>query len=137
MTLPVDVVRAYNEALFAGRANGASLDAIDPFITEHTVCMESPSVPWGGTWVGPEGFARMFMESDEYARANGGRDYEVTDLEQDYWADGPTVFHRIEISGRRPSGADVTATILELYRVDGETIASIEVFFFDPDTLVG
>jgi ketosteroid isomerase-like protein len=137
MDLPVDIVRAYNEALFAGRANGAALDAIGDFLTEDTVCMESPTVPWGGTWVGPEGFAQMFSASDEFARSHGGRDYEVSGLEQGYWSDGPTVFHRIEISGKRASGAEVSATILELYRVDGDKIASVEVFFFDPATMVG
>jgi hypothetical protein len=124
MATPLEIVTSYNEALFSGLATG-SFDGINQYLTPETTCLESPMLPWGGTWVGPSGFAEMFSFSGDFEIAS--------DITHAYWADGSTVFHRMSFEVT-VGGAEepTTVTSVELYRVEGDTIASIEVFFFDP-----
>ena len=124
MATPLDIVQSYNEALFAGLATG-STDGINEYLTDATTCLESPVLPWGGLWVGPSGFAEMFSFSGDFEIAS--------EIANSYWADGSTVFHRMSFEVT-VGGAEepTTVTSLELYQVEGDKIASIEVFFFNP-----
>jgi hypothetical protein len=127
MATPLEIVTSYNEALFGGIATG-SLDGINEYLTEETTCLESPTLPWGGLWVGPSGFAEMFSFSGGFEIAS--------EVEHMYWAEGVTVFHRMSFE-IQVEGTDETTTVtsLELYKIEDEKIASIEVFFFDPNIL--
>jgi hypothetical protein len=124
MATPLEIVTSYNEALFSGLAAG-SFDGINEYLTDETTCLESPTLPWGGKWVGPSGFAEMFSFSGDFEIAS--------DIVHDYWADGPTVFHRMSFDVTvGDDEAPTTVTSIELYKVESEKIASIEVFFFEP-----
>jgi hypothetical protein len=125
MPLPIDIVRNYNQALFGDLANGTT-GSINEYLTEATTCVESPALPWGGTWVGPEGFAQMFATPGDGFEMAGG-------LEESFWADGSTVFHRMSFDIAKKSGEKSSVASLELYEVEDEKISSIEVFFFDPN----
>jgi hypothetical protein len=135
----VALVRAYNDALLNNMGDLSALRAaIAPFLTDHTVCLEASSAPWGGTWVGVDGFMAMFSIGQE-AMADRYTESPETLFEPEddqYVVDGDIVMRRYVLavpgSSTQPP---ITMPCIERYVVTGERIDEIEVFFFDTAAL--
>lgn len=139
MNEKVALVRAYNQALSDNLTDLTALRAgLAPYLKEDTVCMEPASAPWGGTWVGLDGFMRMFtigarVIADRFADGLPGPGQpEAFETADEYVVEGDVVIRRwvldVPATASQPA---ISLPCIERYVVTGDKIDKIEVFFFD------
>lgn len=116
---PLEAVRAFTERLGRGE-----IDACKELIHPDLVFSEAPSLPFGGDWVGPAGFADFLAAVSTHYRV---RIAEIV-LEEA----GDRVLARV--SGTIESRAtrrSVPLDALDLYEVRGGLIARVDVYYKD------
>ncbi len=128
----VNIVKAYNDCLakFMGQPEPLR-EGLREFLTDESTCVEAPSLPWGGTWVGPDGWLEMFQRGTAAFEASplslGGPGVEDT-----YTVEGSTVVRRNCMTVvEEASGTSTDLLGVEIYEVGDGRIQSCNVYFFD------
>lgn len=114
-----EVVASFLEALGAGDLVGSS-----KMFAPDAVIDEAESLPFGGTWVGPQGFRDMVAQLNQSFRVKLG--------EPIVHSDGDSVFVEFTVS-LRSRLADATAAMsgVDIYTVRGRQITRLDVFYKD------
>jgi hypothetical protein len=140
----VSLVRAYNAALHGSMSEGDPEGiriAVEPFLTADAVCNETPALPWGGKWVGGQGFKGMFEAGlaafGSLVEATGQAPTASDPADDEYMALGDVVIRRYGMVFPVSAGDEpLNMVCLERYTVTGGLIAEIDVFFFDVPAMV-
>ena len=97
-------------------------------VDENAVWREAESLPWGGEWRGPDGFARLTREIDALA--------ELTVRGHEIVRAGDTVELRLDaVFTSRKSRRQVPMTVVEHYRVHDGKIYGADAFYKDTQTV--
>lgn len=98
----------------------AALEMVD----EDAVWREAETLPWGGEWRGPDGFARLTREIDTFA--------ELTVHGQEIVQAGEVVEMRLDaVFTSRKSGRQLPTKVVEHYRVREGKIYGADAFYKD------
>jgi ketosteroid isomerase-like protein len=93
-------------------------------VDENAVWREAESLPWGGEWRGPNGFARLTREIDVLAELTA-RGHEIVRA-------GDVVELRLDaVFTSRKSGRQLPMTVVEHYRVHDGKIYGADAFYKD------
>jgi nucleoside-diphosphate-sugar epimerase/ketosteroid isomerase-like protein len=93
-------------------------------VDENAVWREAESLPWGGEWRGPDGFARLTREIDVLAELSA-RGHEIVRA-------GDVVELRLDaVFTSRKSGRQLPMTVVEHYRVHDGKIYGADAFYKD------
>ena len=93
-------------------------------VDENAVWREAESLPWGGEWRGPDGFARLTREIDVLA--------ELTVRGHEIVRAGDVVELRLDaVFTSRKSGRQLPMTVVEHYRVHDGKIYGADAFYRD------
>lgn len=93
-------------------------------VDENAVWREAESLPWGGEWRGPDGFARLTREIDVLAELTA-RGHEIVRA-------GDVVELRLDaVFTSRKSGRQLPMTVVEHYRVHDGKIYGADAFYKD------
>ena len=93
-------------------------------VDEDAVWREAETLPWGGEWRGPDGFARLTREIDASA--------ELTVRGQEIVRAGEVVEMRLDaVFTSRKSGRRLPMTVVEHYRVRDGRIYGADAFYRD------
>ena len=93
-------------------------------VDEKAVWREAESLPWGGEWRGPDGFARLTREIDVLAELTA-RGHEIVRA-------GDVVELRLDaVFTSRRSGRQLPMTVVEHYRVHDGKIYGADAFYND------
>jgi uncharacterized protein len=114
-----DVIRSAWEAF--GRQD---LDGATANMEDNGEVVVPESLPWGGTYRGPEGFKEMlgsFMSQFEEFRPSPEGFFEAEDY----------VFVPLDVEGRSTKGRSISGRALWLYRLRNGKVVRAEIF---PDT---
>jgi hypothetical protein len=128
----LDVVKSYNAGLGANMGDWDAMRAhLDKHLTSEAACVEATSLPWGGTWVGPDGWLEMFQKGTAAFEASpltlGGPGVEDT-----YTVEGSTVVRRNCMTVIEEATGTATDLLgVEIYEVGDDGIESCNVYFFD------
>ena len=107
------------------RGGEAALAMVD----EDAVWREAESLPWGGEWRGPDGFARLTREIDVLAELTV-RGHEVVRA-------GDAVELRLDaVFTSRRSGRHLPMTVVEHYRVRDGRIFGADAFYRDTHAVI-
>jgi uncharacterized protein len=99
------------------------VDAAVSTTDENAEIVIPETLPWGGTYRGPDGFKEMIQKFlSEFESVNPKP---IAFLEAD---DGETVVVVVEGVGKTKSGNDLRGRSVWLYKVSGETLMSAEFF---------
>ena len=102
------------------RGGEGALEMVD----EDAVWREAESLPWGGEWRGPDGFARLTHEIDVLA--------ELTTRGHEIVRAGDAVELRLDaVFTSRKSGRQLPMTVVEHYRVHDGKIYGADAFYKD------
>lgn len=108
---------------------------LDRYLTGEAVCIEADSLPWGGVWTGPAGYADMFaVAEDLFVGLAASGENPAT-----MYVDGPAEYAacvdgrilRSYTLGIEVGGRTLKARSLEVYSFADGKISSIDVFFHD------
>lgn len=116
-----DIVESYESLMRAGDEHGAV-----GYLADDFVMYEPRSLPYGGVFHGPSGFAefRLIFQS-VWARVDRGDEWI-------YIQDGDRIARRAVVTGTtRTNGRVVRWRHAELFTVRDSKIVSLEVFYFD------
>ena len=119
-----DVVRSAWEGM-----RSQDLDAVAANMDDEAETVLPRSLPWGGTYLGPDGFKEMigqFMSQLEDFRPNPEAFLE---------ADDDHVVVPVDVQGRTNVGKDVSDHVLWLYRLRDGKIVRAELFADTASTL--
>ena len=98
------------------------LDAAVATTSDSAEIVIPDSLPWGGTYTGPNGFKEMitkFLSNFE----------EVNPVPQEFFeAEGDHVFVTVTGVGKTKSGNELSGNSLWLYKIDGGEIARAEFY---------
>ena len=98
------------------------------FVADDCVIREADSLPYGGTFHGPEGFVHLVHT------VFGQWDNFTLDI-RNVWTDGvDRMIHYSQISGSTPKGA-FTMPMVEYYKVVDGKMAEITILYFDTKRL--
>jgi hypothetical protein len=128
----LDVVKSYNAGLGTYMGDWDAMRAhLDGHLSPEAPCVEAPSLPWGGTWVGPDGWLEMFQRGTAAFEASplslGG-----PGVEDSYTVEGSTVVRRNCMTVvEEATGTSTDLLGVEIYEVGGDLIESCNVYFFD------
>jgi hypothetical protein len=128
----LDVVKSYNAGLGANMGDWDAMRAhLNKHLTSEAACVEAASLPWGGTWVGPDGWLEMFQKGTAAFEASpltlGG-----PGVEDSYTVEGSTVVRRNCMTVVEEATGTATDLLgVEIYEVGDEGIESCNVYFFD------
>ena len=128
----LDVVKSYNAGLSVHMGDWEGMRAhLAAHLTDDATCVEAASLPWGGTWVGPDGYVEMFQLGtaafEKSPLSLGG-----SAMEDVYTVEGPTVVRRNCMTVVDDTTGEQTDLVgVEIYEVGPEKIESIHVYFFD------
>jgi uncharacterized protein len=105
--------------------------AASSYLHENVTVYEPPALPYGGTWVGHEGFA-------EFARRFGAA-WKTWTVGKALFVDAGTVTIKSNSfeAVARNSGSRVQMEFVELYAFDGAKIIAIRPFYWDTIQVVG
>jgi hypothetical protein len=146
----VATIQAYNAALYAAMGTG-EIDQygplIAPYLTADSVCRETPALPWGGTWVGLEGYLGMFAKGMEVMASSAAAAAPETPVDttvegtdpvaDEYLVLDDVVVRKYSLTlGANASHAALSMECLERYTMVGGLISEIDVFFFDVPAIV-
>jgi ketosteroid isomerase-like protein len=93
-------------------------------VDEDAVWREAETLPWGGEWRGPEGFARLTREIDTLAELSV-QDYDIVEA-------GDVVELRLDaVFTSRTSGRRLPMKVVEHYRVRDGRIYGADAFYQD------
>jgi hypothetical protein len=128
----LDIVKSYNEGLVERMMDWDAMRAhLVAHIAASATCVEPPSLPWGGTWTGPDGWIELFKKAmgifaaSSVTPGEGGPDRYITQ--------GTTVVHRYSMSVTvNATGARGDFEGVEIYEVIDDKIRSCDVFLYDP-----
>jgi len=125
MTTATELVERFLEV-----ALGQRFDRLPEVLDEEFVIVEPTSLPYGGEYRGPEGYARFFTELTAV--------FEITAFDvRELVADGDRVVMKAEVGFRsRKTGRGLTMPVLELLEVAGGKLARSEVYFQDTAALL-
>lgn len=99
------------------------VDAAVSTTDENAEIVIPETLPWGGTYRGPDGFKEMIQKFlSEFESVNPKP---IAFLEAD---DGETVVVVVEGVGKTKSGNDLRGRSVWLYKVSGETLMGAEFF---------
>ena len=119
-----DMVRSAWEAFGRGDIDGAVSTT-----GESAQIVLPETLPWGGTYTGPDGFKEMIGKFLSHFE-------EVDPTPQDFLeAEGDHVVVTVEGSGRTKSGNDLGGNSIWLYKIEGGKVARAE-FYGDTATAV-
>src|SRR5882757_7362122 len=133
MTPEVKLVDDYN-AWFLGGAYGGDMDklkaGLSRFITNETVLHEAPSLPWGGTMVGYDGWVRLSEKTTPIMEKISSL-VEVSSPK--YYQHGNVVIHEIALTIKSTKAAPepFTMGLMEKYTIENGRIKQIDEFFAD------
>ena len=120
-----EIVRRFVRALLEKDFETSSA-LLHPEVVFH----EPNGLPYGGSWEGMEGIAALFQKIlSEYS-------FEVVDADVADAGDRILVEAKIEFTSNR-SGASMTQTIAEIYRVQDGKIIEDWIFYHDIPALTG
>ncbi|MFF3570113.1 MULTISPECIES: nuclear transport factor 2 family protein [Nocardia] len=119
----VEIVRRFTDGLRVGDI-GACLELLD----DASVFSETPSLPFGGDYIGPQGFRRMLRAVSQ--------DFSV-ELEPPEIADGDDCV-AVAVHGTftsRATGRSMPVDAVDIYRLRGDKIIRVDVYYKDPHAL--
>ena len=138
MTPEVKLVDDYNTwfigQLFSGDVEKLKA-GLSHYITNETVLHEAPSLPWGGTMVGYDGWERLTRLSDPiWAKVASELDVSPPT----YYQHGNVVLHEITmtIKATKEAPTPFVMSIIERYTVENGRIKQIDEFYADTAALL-
>jgi hypothetical protein len=111
------------DAVIAG-----DFDTVLSVFHDECVVHESPVLPYGGDWKGPEGFAQLFAVISTMFTLSIDR-YEV-------FGDGDTVAVRADTTFTSlASGTSLQTAVVEVYRIADGKIIDADIFYKDASAI--
>jgi ketosteroid isomerase-like protein len=118
-----DVVRSAWEGFRSG-----DMDQVAAAFDDSAEIVIPESLPWGGTYRGPDGFRQMIGEFT-------GLLEDFRPSPENFLEDGDHVVVPLDIQARTKTGKDMSGRALWLYRVQGSKIVRAEIFADTASTL--
>ena len=131
MTTSTELVASYLTAL-RGRREPGFEQALREHLTQDAICVEADLIPWGGTWVGIEGFLGVFQALHEALEKAPGIDPDGTRSEiGDLMGNDEKVFREFTLTIKGVDGIDYPIPGAETYTIREGRISAIRVYFQD------
>ncbi len=120
MSDDVAVVRAFTDAMRAGDI-GTCLDLIDPDL----VFAEAASLPFGGDYVGKDGFLDLLRSVNRHLRVE-------LDAPEIVGGDGLVAVRVHGTMTSRATGRSMDMDVVDVYRLTHGKIARVDVYYKEP-----
>ncbi len=113
----VDVIESAWEAFRKGDLDGAT-EMVDP----SCELIAPETLPWGGTYVGPDGFRQFFAKLNEHFEQFKPVPEKVLGADDDH------VVVVVRLTGQTKKGNEVETEVVWIYRLRGGKVVSAQPF---------